>query len=247
MTIRRTVTGAAALAALALTLTGCAQSGARETVISSSQLRDTITNPSTPPGFDWDETTDITTVQTSVRDIREAWADNEGKPREACYDAYAASSIVSSRDSGSTLDQPDFELGRFEDSRTQRHYTLLGVRARVFGSAAQAETFVDGLADAVAACAGGYTMSTDGDPFWVTTGFRLTEDSALGASNVRAVSLEEIVSPSSEAAGYRTVFLERGNVVVAIVAEIAGGEDVDYTDQDQIAQVTAEALGGIGS
>lgn len=243
----RRFTAAVALAAVTgLLATGCSPITAAgvfrpaETRFTQDDIAQLLGNASPGTGFEWNPTNGSSTVEKVLGDASDWWLESSAAP-DSCFDVYAASSILMNTDTGAALVQPNFTVGWFDDQELS-HYSHLGVSARVFENARGSHAFLDSLRSSVDACPDGYKLLNEGETFWSAESFQLSDEPDLGASKVRAVSLEERVSGDSAGAGYRTVFLVRGNVVVAVNAELFEGEDTTYDEQNEIARAVSEVL-----
>jgi hypothetical protein len=200
---------------LALVLSGC---GADDVRLTIDDLRGLVQAGDGLPTLDFEASEITATAAADAESISGYWEESGGAPGE-CYPIFASSYVLDGSETGDGGDDDSMELGVFTE-KGEDDFGLVIVNGRIFDSTDAASGFMSSLGDSVSDCPDGYTLSDGGEVNWEATGFE-TGTFAGAPDGIRTATVDEVVV--TDGAALRTVYLQRGNAVIAFYAETYEG------------------------
>ncbi len=168
------------------------------------------------------------------------WAEAGGQPQE-CYAAFATSYVLDGSESGAGGDDDTMELAVYREPADD-DFGLVIVNGRIFDSAEAAAGFLDSVAEFVSGCPDGYTLMDGTDVRWEVSGY-VTGTFAGVPDGVDTATSEEVVATGD--AALRTVFIQRGNAVIAFFSETYDGGTYVLADVDPVITAVAGRLAAL--
>lgn len=203
-------------------------------VLTIEDLRGIVQGDDGLASLDFEASEVTATAAEDAESMSGFWDESAGEPAE-CYAAFASPFLVDDGAEGG--DDDTMEIGVFSEPGAD-DLGLVIVNGRIFDDTATAAAYLDSVRDAVDACSEGYTLSTGGDVLYESGGTELAEltGSPEGVSTLTATD-----APGG-GDGLRTVYLQRGNAVVAVYAEAYEGGTFTIDDVDEVSLAVAERL-----
>lgn len=241
MTLRRALTGALCAVSLAV-LCGCSAPADTELQLTAEKLQGIVFAGDLPSAGSFDLVFASSPMVLQAETITTSWSESGGTP-DACFPSYAATYLAGDAKPGDNDEYVDI-AGYYPDDAS---LGAVSVSGRSFENEDAASAFLEAMRESAADCtaAGGYQLfDGEGTVGWSVTSVDVTDlalDLPAGVSGIQ--QQEQLDQVFAQA--YRVTLLQRGNVLVAVMAQVHSGSSFTLADVDALVETIAPRLAAL--